>query len=234
MMMSFDNLYEWPWSRKIIFLAIIFTIIFYLGVWFDIYSLKDELQKSRNQEVVLKRQLDSSLEKVVIGFNDVSSLTKYQFDLQNWQNTLVQYKDLPELLNQILQIGQANNISFVLFAPQEKIVARGQYVNVPIKVIAVGSFHQMAVTFSQIANIKTIVSIGKFVMSNTNKPDVLGADLAKKATSENLLTAEFMLELYYIDKSIKPAEPANPKDKKTPAGTKTTPAEIKAQNGIKP
>jgi type IV pilus assembly protein PilO len=72
------------------------------------------------------------------------------------------------------------------------------YEKIPIKVVVVGSFHQIADFISQIANMQAIVVIGNFTISNENKIDLLGDKLAKQAVAQHLLSAEMTLEVYRL------------------------------------
>lgn len=215
-MIKINNIYEWSPFKQLILQAILFVIVFYLGLLFDIYDLKDELLRAKQQETNLKLTLDNSMDKVMSGLNEIATYKNYNAELKEWQNSLVAYKNLPEIFNDILKEGASNNVQFVLFAPEQKIEVTGQYVEVPVKVIIVGGYQQIATFFSQIANFKNTISIGKFVISNENKPDILGPDLAKKATAENSLTAELMLAIFYMDTNILPKENPKPNQNKPP------------------
>jgi type IV pilus assembly protein PilO len=75
------------------------------------------------------------------------------------------------------------------------------YVKIPIKVVVVGNYHQIADFISQVANMSLTVVIGDFMLTDENQGVLLGDKLAKQATSQHLLTSEMMLEVYHPKES---------------------------------
>jgi type IV pilus assembly protein PilO len=86
-------------------------------------------------------------------------------------------------------------------APAPEDVGAISYVKVPIKVVAVGNYHQIADFISQVANMPLVVVIGDFIVTDENQGVLLGDKLAKQATSQHLLTSEMTLEVYYPKES---------------------------------
>jgi type IV pilus assembly protein PilO len=194
---NLNNIYEWPMTTRYLVVGLICAIVFYLGYGWDISALKTQIANAQAKEDELKSQLTFVINKQIKIEREAAQLPKMQASLVEWQKKLINYADLPELLNQILKLGGNNQLHFSQFNPgAEKKV--DIYLKVPIKVIVVGGYHQLASFVSQVANMPWIVVVGDFTLSKENKNDVLGSKLAEQATAENLLTAEITLEVYHL------------------------------------
>lgn len=201
--LNFKNIHEWPLITRILIIGLICAVVFYLGYWWDVSNLNERLVNTEHQEQDIKDQLKLVITKEEKTKSDLSQFAKLEKLLKQWQNTLINYSELPEILNQILKIGATNHLYFSQFNPAQEVKEEQHYLKVPIKVVVVGSYHQIADFISQVANLPWIVVVGDFTISKENKNDVLGSKLAERANAENLLTAELTLEVYHLaDKSV--------------------------------
>lgn len=191
------KMYEWPRSTQMLVFAVVFVFVFYLGYRWDIASVQVALATSQQQEHDLKQQYELAIAKETTIRNDLAQSPALLDLIAKWKNKLVKSSNLPELLNEILKTGANNNLYFSLFSPGEAAKA-GNYIKVPIKVIAVGSYQQIANFISQVVNMPWIVVVGDFVITNENKNDELGSKMAEEARAGNLLTAQLMLDVYYL------------------------------------
>jgi len=227
---------------KLLVFFLVFCASLYLGYRYDLSSQIQKLSRAEQQEVDLKQQIDFVIQKNNLIKLEVGQLPEMQGELVKWKKQLVDYNDLPEVLNQILKLGGDNHLYFSLFspgasmkvtvetkpeekpadaaaatpaatpaapapapadaaaapAPVERLI---QFDKVPIKVVVVGSYHQLADFISQVANMPYVVAIGNFTISNENQTGLLGETLAKQAQEQHLLTAELALDVYHTGES---------------------------------
>lgn len=195
--LNFKDIYEWPLPTRILVILLICSIFFYLGYFFDLSSLNATKLAFQEKEKDLNQQLELTINNKNHLNQEVIKHTQYESLLKIWQQKLINYSNLPEVLNEILRIGANNHLHFSLFNPGEEI-KENVYFKIPIKVIAVANYHQLANFISQIANMQWIVVVGNFTISNEAKSDIIGAKLAEEAKAENLLTAELNLEVYHL------------------------------------
>jgi type IV pilus assembly protein PilO len=206
-MKKFDlnNIHEWPLATRCVVIALICVIVFYIGFKWDIAALQKKMQTSQAEENDLKLQYQAVIKKQIAARAELIHFNEMRVLLTQWQQKLVRYNELPELLNQILKIGNNNSLYFSLFDPGDG-VKDNNYQKIPIKIIAAATYHQLADFISQIANLPWIIVIDNFGISNENRNDVLGTKLAEAANSQNLLTLSLILDVYY-----KPESPPEPK-----------------------
>lgn len=191
------TIYEWSAIPQAFVIGLICIIVYFIGDRVDTSTLKIKLFNSEQQEQSLKQQMGLIINEEQSVKNDISQFAKYNAMLTAWHKQMINYSDLPELLNQILKIGSNNQLHFALFSPGSEI-KENLYYRVPIKLIVVGSYHQLANFISQVANLSWIVVVDDFTISKENTNDVLGAKLAEQANAENLLTAGIVLDVYYL------------------------------------
>jgi type IV pilus assembly protein PilO len=236
--MSLNNIHEWPLMTRLLLCVLVFFAMLYLGYRFDLSKQILRYSETVQQETDLKQQLELIVNKNISIKNEVSHLPTLQNELNDWQKQLVDYDNLPEVLNQILKIGGDNHLFFSLFTPEasikvdislkqdaDKTDTSGSDPNaatapaaapatattttpagvnddiyfekVPIKVVVIGNYHQIADFMSQVANMPWIVVIGDFTISNENKTSIVGEAMAKQIEIQHLLSAEMTLDVYH-------------------------------------
>ncbi len=192
---NLKNIHKWPIALRALLIGIACALTFYFGYSRDIATLNLNLKKAKQQETDLKQQLRFIISDKHNVQGEVLQFPQYVSLFNIWNNQLIRYIDLPQLLNEILKVGALNNIYFSLLNPGKETRV-GLYMKTPIKLIAVGNYHQIAGFTSQLANLKWIIVVSNFTLSNENKNDVLGTKLAAAAIAGNLLTVEMNLEVY--------------------------------------
>lgn len=194
--LDLNKMYEWPLPTRCAVIALICAVVFFIGYKWDITTLqrklhlitKEEESKKSEFEIVMKKQSEAKIELL--------RLEKIHTILGEWQKKLVPFDDMPELLNQILKVGNNNGMYFSLFDPSEA-VEENNYQKIPIKVTAAGTYHQLSDFISQVANLPWIVVIDKFTISDDPTAETLGARLADTAKDQDLLTLDLLLNIYY-------------------------------------
>lgn len=230
--MTLQNIHEWPLMTRVLLLLLVFFAVLYLGYRFNLSHQIKDLSRAVAQEADLKQQIELVVRKNKVIQSEVVHLPELQAELSKWKKQLVDYDDLPELLNQILKLGGDNHLFFSSFTPGEpvkvdvKVAAKVEdaaaasapapadpaaatsepvkvisFSKVPIKVVVVGSYHELADFISQVANLPWIVAVGNFTISNENTSTLLGDVMAKQATAQNLLSAELVLDVYNAPES---------------------------------
>jgi len=191
------TIYAWPLPARSLVLALVFLIFFYIGYHWDIASIKRGYKQQILKEDELKKQFEIIAGKKAMLTSQVAQYPSLQKILAEWKKGFISQDAQPELLNQILKVGDANHLYFTLFDPEDSVKADFYY-KTPIKVIIVGDYHQISNFVSQLVNLPWMVVIDKVMITDENKNDVLGAKLAEIANAQNLQTAELRLAVYYL------------------------------------
>jgi type IV pilus assembly protein PilO len=192
--LDFRTFDEIPLIIKAAFVAAICGLVFYFAYMFDFSYTLRVIHGNAQKEADLKIQYQALVDTKKTLENNIADFPQLLTTLAEWQGQLIKPTELPELLNEILKIGTNNNLQFDLFNPGEKI-KDDIYYKLPIKILAQGSYNQIADFISQIANMKWLIAIDNIIIA---KKGVLAAAAKSDAlVSNGALLAEVNLEVYY-------------------------------------
>lgn len=93
---------------------------------------------------------------------------------------------MPGLLEEISKTGVASGLRFDLFAPQPEVV-HDFYVELPIKIAVVGTYFQLAMFISRVAQMNRIVTLHDFTIEGVSSKDqkaVSGDELVMNITAK--------------------------------------------------
>jgi type IV pilus assembly protein PilO len=173
--------------------------MFYLGYQFDIASKKHELLSAQTQEKDLKTQLQALEDDLGDLNRELAQLPQLQALLKKWNNQLVETNNLPDMLNDILKLGTANQLEFQLFNPASEVTEEAYpvYEKVPINVVTIGDYHETANFMSQIANLPKLVVIDNFIMQK-GQNKLFDKKAAAVPGYANKMTSLIMFQIYHV------------------------------------
>ncbi len=199
---NIKQIYIWPFSMQLLVFCLLSVIIFYLGYQWSFAPLSLELNNVKQEENSLKSDIKTIIRHETVLNHYIARLPMLEQQLQHLKKTMLTRSDSPALLKEILTKGNSHHLYFSLFDPEDAKAERG-YDKITIKIVAVGSYHQLADFLSEVANMPRIVVINQFTISKENISDQPPATkAAEHARAENNLTAELVLEVYQIPEVI--------------------------------
>jgi type IV pilus assembly protein PilO len=194
MALSMDSILKLSTSKKILILAAILCLmaglylyLFFIPVQDELTVTKAELGKLR-KELTVSKDIARDLEKFK------AQVTKLNEELKNALTQLPNEKEIPEILKNISSLGKESNLEFTLFRPKPE-VPQQFYAQVPIELVALGSYHNVGTFFDRVSKLPRIINVVDFNM--TRAKDVKG----KIAETENLVRTSCMINTYrFIEK----------------------------------
>lgn len=181
-------------------ITVVLILIFYGA---ESFFRGKTLKQAKQREQTLKQ----SIALLSVRYRKLLQSKQDAMQLVQQRNTLLskfpKESQMHQILKDITRIGHEAGLSFVRFKPDAE-QNRGFYGEIPIKITALGNYHQMASFISNMANSKTPISIHDFKIKR-EKPD------------EEVLTMHVSIRVYHNVLQL-------PKDTK-PAPTPTTPAQ---------
>ena len=114
------------------------------------------------------------------------------------QDLLPEAKEMPELLRQVTTAGNKSGIRFALFEPQPP-QPKEFFSEHPVKIKVRGSYHQVGIFLSRLANMARIVNVSKLEMKTTEGS--AGANKKGKtqaAKNMNTVEANFTMSAYTL------------------------------------
>ncbi|KTD03239.1 type 4a pilus biogenesis protein PilO [Fluoribacter gormanii] len=186
--LTLENLGQWPLLVKGCVLIGVSILIIALGYWLIIKDNFIQFDQLQAQEVTLKTDFESKQRQLI-------NLPAYRQQLQIMTERFAQMlKQLPEknqmpgLLEAISKTGVASGLRFELFAPQPEVL-HDFYIELPIKISVVGTYFQLAMFISRVAEMDRIVTLHDFTIERVSSKD-------NKAVSEDELIMSITAKIY--------------------------------------
>jgi type IV pilus assembly protein PilO len=175
-----DNVGQWPKAAKITLAVFIAIVVFVLGYFLLISDKITTLDNYAAEEVTLKSQY-----KIKLHFASNLELFEQQMKeaealFANQLRSLPESHETPGLLDDITFVGTTSGLKFVKLNWQPEIT-REIYIELPIDIEVVGSYHEFGNFVSKIAGLPRIVTLHDFdVDINNMENGLLGLKLQAK------------------------------------------------------
>ena len=153
-----NNPATWPSLPKNLLYVLTCAVVIFALWWFWLSSVNEELIAEQQTEQTLKEQYKSKLVQAV----NLEALKKELVQVQQYVSQLE--KQLPSkaemdaLLSDINQAGLGRSLQFELFRPGS-VDVKEYYAELPIAVRVTGSYHDIGLFASDIANLSRIVTL---------------------------------------------------------------------------
>jgi type IV pilus assembly protein PilO len=175
-----DNVGQWPKAAKITLAVFIAIVVFVLGYFLLISDKITTLDNYAAEEVTLKSQYK-------IKYHVAANLELFEQQMKeaealfaNQLRSLPESHETPGLLDDITFVGTTSGLKFVKLNWQPE-VTREIYIELPIDIEVVGSYHEFGNFVSKIAGLPRIVTLHDFdVDINNMENGLLGLKLQAK------------------------------------------------------
>ena len=169
--LDFDNIGNWPGPVKLILCLLILIGVTVGGYYYHIEELQLQLAKVEAQEVELKKDF----EKKAFQAANLEAYRQQMVEMEESFGALVSQlpsdTEVPGLLEDITNKGLLNGLE-IGSIKLNKEQAKEFYVELPISIQAVGSYHDLGAFVSGMAGLPRIVTLHDFGISvkggNTN------------------------------------------------------------------
>ncbi|WP_339645289.1 type 4a pilus biogenesis protein PilO [uncultured Porticoccus sp.] len=177
--LDFDSIGVWPLPVRVLLLIVVFSLVLAGTYYFHVKDLGVQLEQSKAQEVKLKNNFEqkafqaANLEAYRIQMAEVEKL----FSALLAQ--LPSDTEVPGLLEDITEIGHGAslNISSITLQPER---AAEFYVELPIKIVAEGGYHDVGAFVSGVAGLPRIVTLHDYSLSAKGSGGLLALEIQAK------------------------------------------------------
>jgi type IV pilus assembly protein PilO len=142
------------WAAIAAIPSLIFALIYFLLIspnQVKVAELNSELVKAR-QEVQEKQTLERRLPEFE------REIKTKDLELSLLRRQLPEEKEIPDLIDQVSNIGTQSGLRFLTFKPKQE-VERDFYAEVPVELKILGRFHNLVSFFDRISRLPRIVNI---------------------------------------------------------------------------
>jgi type IV pilus assembly protein PilO len=159
--LELENIGQWPVAAKLMLSIFLAVVVMFMGYFFLISDKMDLLDRVVVEESTLKQQFASkyriaaNLELFKAQMIEAESIFATQL------RSLPNSHEIPGLLDDITFIGTTSGLDFVKLNWQPEIV-KEIYIELPIDIEVIGSYHQFGNFVSEIAGLPRIVTLHDF------------------------------------------------------------------------
>lgn len=166
--LDFNNLGSWPAPIRAIACVFLVIAVLALGYYFHLKDLQGVLDQRVAEEITLKQQFASkaSLAANLEAYKEQMKEMEISFGALLRQ--LPSDTEVPGLLEDITRTGLGSGLEFqeIKLLPE---VARQFYIELPIQISVVGSYHDFATFVSGAASLPRIVTLHDFQISQNDR-----------------------------------------------------------------
>lgn len=160
---SLDNAGTLPIPIKVILSLILFALVIAGGYYYHIKNLQQQLLAVEGQETTLKQEFERKAFQVA----NLDALRRQMVEMEESFGALVSQlpsdTEVPGLLEDITNKGLLNGLQISSIDLQPE-VSREFYVELPIAIVASGSYHDLGAFISGMAALPRIVTLHDFVI----------------------------------------------------------------------
>lgn len=161
--LELENIGKWPAAAKLILAIFLFVVVIGLGYFLIIKDKITSLESVIAEEATLKQQYQAK-------YHVAANLELFQAQMVEAEELFAQQlKSLPEshetpgLLDDITFVGTTSGLNFVKLNWQPEITQE-IYIELPIDIEVIGSYHDFGHFVSKIAGLPRIVTVHDFVI----------------------------------------------------------------------
>ena len=177
---SLDNIGALPIPIKVILSLILFAAVIAGGYYYHVKNLQEQLLVVQGEETTLKQEFEQKAFEVA----NLDALRRQMVEMEESFGALVSQlpsdTEVPGLLEDITNKGLLNGLQITSIDLQPEI-SREFYVELPIAIVASGSYHDLGAFISGMASLPRIVTLHDFVIfAQSEGGPVLNINLTAK------------------------------------------------------
>jgi type IV pilus assembly protein PilO len=178
--LDFDNVGSWPVAVKVLIWALLLIAVLTGGYYYHIKNLQQQLATAESKEVTLKKDF----EKKAFQAANLEAYRQQLAEMEESFGALVSQlpsdTEVPGLLEDITNKGLLNGLEIKAIDLQKE-QAKEFYVELPISILASGSYHDMGAFISGMAGLPRIVTLHDFQITSKDKnPNKLNLQITAK------------------------------------------------------
>lgn len=178
--LDFDNVGSWPVFVKVVIWLVLLIAVLVGGYYYHIEGLQLQLAQAEEKEVTLKKDF----EKKAFEAANLEAYRQQMVEMEESFGALVSQlpsdTEVPGLLEDITNKGLLNGLAISSIVLQKE-QAKEFYVELPIAIVASGSYHDLGAFISGMAGLPRIVTLHDFqLVANKENPNNLDMKILAK------------------------------------------------------
>ncbi len=164
------SLSKLPWYGQIGAFVVVCGFAVY-GFWnFYVADVEAELALKQSHLTTLNTDITKGVATASRLGEFQAEVTSLEHRLDSLKNVLPEQKDVADILRRIQGLAAQSNLTLVRFTPAAQ---RQQplYMEVPYRITALGSFHNLGLFFDRVSKFPRIINVGDISITATARPD---------------------------------------------------------------
>ncbi|MCU1718403.1 type 4a pilus biogenesis protein PilO [Pseudomonas sp. 5P_3.1_Bac2] len=159
--LDFNNIGSWPAAVKTIAAILLFSLVLGLGYFFYLQDMQLQLESVRNEEGNLKQQFASKAKQAANLDAYKAQMAEMEVSFGALLKQLPSDTEVPGLLEDITRTGLGSGLEFeeIKLMPE---VTQQFYIELPIQIKVVGTYHDLGNFVSSVASLPRIVTLHDF------------------------------------------------------------------------
>ena len=159
--LELENIGQWPAAAKALLTIFLAVVVLFMGYFFLVSDKMTHLDRVSAEEETLKQQFASKYRIAANLELFKAQMIEAESIFANQLRSLPNSHEIPGLLDDITFIGTTSGLDFVKLNWQPEIV-KEIYIELPIDIEVIGSYHQFGNFVSEIAGLPRIVTLHDF------------------------------------------------------------------------
>ena len=190
MALDMDKLNKLPRKQKIALTAGLAVVLLGLYWYLFFQGKQQELATESEKLVQMQNQLAENKALAADLPRFKAELARLNAELNEALRQLPNGKELPVLLTDITTLGKNAGLEFKSFIPQQE-VDKGFYSEVPINIVLIGGYHELATFFDELTRLDRIVNVSNFGIEGVQvKDDRVTLNISGVATTFRFISPE--------------------------------------------
>jgi type IV pilus assembly protein PilO len=152
---------NWPTAVKAIVLAVLYAVILFLGFYLHVEALQQSLVSTEQEEEKLRQEFEQKAFEAANLDTFKAQLAEMELRFGELVAQLPSETEVPSLLEDITGKGELNGLNIKRIDLLEE-QAQAFFVELPIAIEAVGSYHDLGAFISGMASLPRIVTLHDF------------------------------------------------------------------------
>ncbi len=174
--LDFESVGVWPLPLRVFIFVVAFSLVLAGAYYFHVKDLDATLNMAKSKEVQLKKTFEDRAFQA-------ANLEKYREQMVEVEKLfgallaqLPSDTEVPGLLEDITEIGGGSSLNITTISLQPERAAEF-YVELPIKIVAEGGYHDVGAFISGVAGLPRIVTLHNYSLTSKDKGGLLGFEV---------------------------------------------------------
>lgn len=181
------SLSKLPWYGQIGAFVVVCGMAIYGFHTYYVIDAEKELALRRQHLATLRADINRGVATARRLPEFQAEVTTLEHKLESLRNVLPEQKDVADTLRRIQGLATQSNLTLLRFTPAAPR-QQPQYAEVPYRLTAHGSFHNLALFFDRVSKFPRIINIGDISITASPRPDANNTIIADCTATTFVLT----------------------------------------------